>query len=61
MELEGIIFQERLTGALARLAAAEPGRWRKVAAEGDVETVAAEVWEAVADRFPELVTGAEGV
>ncbi len=52
MELEGIAFQERLVAAFARLAAAEPGRWREVAADGDVETVAAKLWAAVADRFP---------
>jgi len=54
MELEGIAFQERLSACFARLAAAEPGRWRKVVAEGDVEMVAAEVWDAVAERFPEV-------
>lgn len=52
MELEGIAFQERLAAAFARLAAAEPGRWREVAADGAVETVAAGLWAAVTDRFP---------
>jgi len=54
IELEGIAFQKRLAVAFARLAGAEPDRWRKVAAEGDVETVATAVWQVVADRFPVL-------
>jgi len=61
MELEGIAFQERLAAAFARLAAAEPDRWREVAAAGAVEGVAEAVWQAVADRFPEVITGGGGV
>ncbi|OIP64417.1 MAG: dTMP kinase [Nitrospirae bacterium CG2_30_70_394] len=54
LEQEGIAFQSRLATCFARLAAKEPERWRTVAAEGDVATVAARVWAAVADRFPEV-------
>ncbi len=57
LEGEGLAFQERLVAAFARLAAAEPERWRQVAAGGTVEAVEGLVWQAVVERFPKLADG----
>lgn len=49
-------FHDRVRTGFLELVAAEPGRCRIVNAEGDVETVAAELWEEVAT----LLTGHGG-
>ena len=46
-EREGLELQERVSDAYARLAEAEPQRWRPIDAEWPVEDVHAEILEAV--------------
>jgi thymidylate kinase len=46
-EDEGEALQRRVAGAYEQLAAAAPGRWRRVAADRDVEAVHADVLAAV--------------
>lgn len=47
LDREDIAFYERVRDTYLKLAAAEPGRWRVIAAEADPESVWTEVWEAV--------------
>jgi len=49
IEARGVAYFERVAAAYARYAAADPGRWRRVDAEGTAEQVAARVREALAD------------
>ncbi len=47
-------FHERVAQGFRRIAATEPGRCVEIAAGGDVEQVAALVWDAVRFRLPPL-------
>lgn len=51
LELEGAPFHARVAAAFRQLAAADPGRWVVVPADGPVDEVAARVWEAVDRRL----------
>ncbi len=53
IEAVGDEFQRRVRAGYLSLAAADPHRWVVVDARGDVETVAARVWDAVRDRLGE--------
>ena len=46
-EREGAVLQERVAAAYDQLAAADPGRWRRIAADRDAEAVHADVLAAV--------------
>lgn len=54
MEAEGVAFQRRVREGYLQLVAEEPGRVRKVDAEGSVEDVSARLGAALADLLPEL-------
>lgn len=54
MEAEGVAFQRRVREGYLRLVAEEPGRVRKVDAEGSVEDVSARLGAVLADLLPEL-------
>lgn len=54
MEAEGVAFQRRVREGYLQLVAEEPGRVRKVDAEGSVEDVSARLDAALADLLPEL-------
>jgi dTMP kinase len=52
LEQEGAPFHARVAAAFRQLAAADPGRWAVVPADGPVDEVAARVWEAVSRLLP---------
>ena len=56
-EAKGEAFHTRLREAYLEIAAREPGRCVVVLAEGDVEAVAARVWDAVQSRLKDIVHG----
>jgi len=56
-ESKGLGFHERLRAAFLDIAAREPERCAVLSAEGEVEVVAARIWEVVAARLAEAVDG----
>lgn len=59
-EAKGAAFHARLREAFLAIAAAEPERCLVIDARGDVETVAARLWDAVAARLPAAAGTAHG-
>jgi len=53
LECEDIAFHERVRQGFLRVAAENPGRFRIIDADADVETVAARITEALRDILPE--------
>jgi len=53
-EKEGIEYHRRLRDGFLTIAVRNPGRCVVVAADGDENAVAAEIWRIVRERFPEL-------
>ncbi len=45
-------FHQRVAQGYRRIAAAEPGRCIELSAGGDIDQVAASVWDAVRQRLP---------
>jgi dTMP kinase len=52
LEQAGTAFHERVEEGYRLQAAADPDRWVVVDGDGDVDSVAARVWDAVAPRLP---------
>ncbi|WP_443747571.1 dTMP kinase [Asticcacaulis solisilvae] len=56
-ESKGAAFHERLRDGFLRRAAAVPGRYRVIDADRTIEAIAADIWTALAEAFPELSHG----
>jgi dTMP kinase len=56
-ESKGPSFHERLRSAFLNIAAREPERCAVLSAEGEVDVVAARIWEVVTARLAEAVDG----
>jgi dTMP kinase len=56
-EAKGAAFHDRLRDAFLEIAAAEPDRCVVLEAAGDIDAVAARIWDVVAARLPDAAHG----
>ena len=56
-ESKGAAFHERLRQGFLSRAAAVPERYRVIDADRTIDAIAADIWAALADAFPELARG----